>query len=140
VEQPVLESRCSHNDAAGDTPSPEKKSKVDDAVEGEAVEEWWKLWREGESGGCVAAAANGYPRFIDDLSSVNAKVAAASSRPNHGTSTAADETADELVTHRDQPAPTAPDPRPSPDDETEDPGLPRRSNRARKPNPRYANA
>jgi hypothetical protein len=96
VEQPVLESRCCHNDAAGDTPSPEKKSKVDDAVEGEAVEEWWKLWREGESGGCVAAAANGYPRFIDDLSSVNAKVAAASSRPNHGTSTAADETADEL--------------------------------------------
>jgi hypothetical protein len=45
----------------------------------------------------------------------------------------------EIVTHRDQPAPTAPDPRPTPDDAMEDPGLPRRSDRVCKPNPRYAN-
>jgi hypothetical protein len=97
VEQPVPNSRGSDIDAAGEDSSPEKKSKAGDAVLGEPVEEWWKLWREGESGGCAAAAAaNGYPRFIDDLSSVNAKVAAASSGPNHGTSTAMDETADEL--------------------------------------------
>jgi hypothetical protein len=94
VEQPVLDSRSSDSDAAGDASSPAgEKSK-----EGEPVEEWWKLWREGESGGCAAAAAaNGYPQqFIDDLSSVNAKVAPPRAGPNYQTSTEADETADEL--------------------------------------------
>ncbi|XP_044377621.1 transcription factor PIF1-like [Triticum aestivum] len=66
---------------------------------GEAVEEWWRLWREGESGGCAAgaAAAHGYPQVVDDLSSVNAKAATASVGPRQRMGTTADEeTADEL--------------------------------------------